>query len=689
MTTKNNSIDSSPLSNKTAENHPQPAEKKLKPKVDVLENLSREEASSLVHELQVQNQKLLKKQTLYFDLFDQAPVGYLTLNSKGLIIESNSTAAKLLGVKKTAMEKKSLSDFIAPEHQDIFNLHFQQLFYGSHSSCDLRVLRADNKQCYISLESAMVTDDKSEQANKRFIASDITKRKRAEIKLQNKLSRLQAMVNTATNAIITIDCRGIVLMFNAAAETMFGYSARDIVGHKINRIMPSPYFEEHDTYIANYLKTGQAKIIGKQREINGQRKDGSIFPLSLNIAEFNDGGDGDDGLFFTGILQDISERRRAEEAIRESEHRLALVLHASKLGFWDWDILNHQTIYNTRWYEMLGLKEQNADDYSEQFFTSLIHKDDRERVLTKLKQTLEGSGLFQSEHRLLHSDGHYFWIQENGMIVKRNQEGQPMRMVGSFVDISERKLQEQHKREHQHDYERLLNLEVANQTIAAIAHELNQPLNAAASYTDAAQRFLQKEQIKDKKSLYALEQSVQQIKRAGNVVHELFSFLNARESITTPLGLNNVITNVIALLKDDGFLGDFKIKLELAASLPLVMANDLQLEKVLTNLIRNGVEAMNDAGLDQGSIVVTVTTADNNSYALVSICDSGPGLASESTQKVFEPFYSTKANGLGMGLAISRALIEAQGGQLWCQENEGGRGVTFYLTIPFAAETTL
>lgn len=462
---------------------------------------------------------------------------------------------------------------------------------------------------------------------------------------------------------------------------MFGYATKEIIGHNVKLLMPAPYHEQHDSYIANYLKTRQAKVIGTIREAQGRRKDGTLFPVSFSIAEFQDQGQ----QYFTSVLEDISERKLAEQAILESEERLSLVMDASGAGFWDWDILNDQLVHNSKWYQLLGLDKKTQRNTPE-FFNTLIHQDDLKTVLSKLKQALIGNELFLSEHRLRHADGYYIWVQENGIVVTRNKQGVPLRMVGSFIDISNRKHKERQQREHQHHYERLLKLEIVNQTIAAIAHELNQPLSAVASYSDAAQRYLKKQQIDKKQLAYALNQTSQQVQRAGQVVHELFDFLQKGEIITAAVDLNKLISRVVSTLKDDEFLAGFTAHLELQANLPLVKANALQLEKVLINLIRNGIESMTECGLSQGKITVTVSTVASHSFAQISVCDSGPGISLDMAQHIFDPFYSTKAQGLGMGLALSRALIESQGGQLWCQPEEGIEGAIFHLTIPFVQE---
>lgn len=650
----------------------------------------RSEESPLLHELQVhqvelevQNKELAKvqadlqySQAQYFDLYDQAPVGYLTLDRKGMVLEANSTASRLLGADKMALVERQLSDFVMPEDQAAYALYCRQLLDGRERHiCELRLVGGESGKLWGRLDTVVIRDEEGGAFRLRTVINDITELKQSE-------ERLQAIVDTAISGIITIDQRGIVRVFNKVAEAMLGFPAEEIIGHNIDRLMTSSEGKVFSPCFSPYL--GKPGTVGAQREIQVQRKDGSTFLLSLGVGEFQDGNE----RYFTGILRDITEHKRAEQALHDSEERLALVMAASGEGFWDWNIPGNQTLHNQKWYELLGLDKSRFVSEKPEFFTTLLHEDDREEVLCRLQYALKTSGRFRSEHRLRQADGSYIWVQENGIVVKRDEAGNPLRMVGSFVDISERKHSEQQQREYHSQYERLLKLEVVNQTVAAIAHDLNQPLSAAASYADAAYCLFQAGNKQPEKLVYALEQSVQQIRRAGQFVHQLFGFLRTGETVTAPLHLNRIVRKVIATLKEDGRLREFTVVSDFAKNLPKVQANALQLEKVLINLICNGIEAMNDSGLTSGVILVTVGTAITGTDAQITVRDCGPGLDAQAAKRIFEPFYSTKTNGLGMGLAISRALIEAQGGQLWYQADDEP-GAAFYLTVPFVSGTPL
>lgn len=510
---------------------------------------------------------------------------------------------------------------------------------------------------------------------------DIAQSKQPEKIPRRSRSHLQAIVDTVNSGIITINEQGLVTTFNPAAERIFGYTETEILGRNIKELMPPTYREHHDGYLASYIKTGNFRLSDHAREVLGQRKGGSTFPMSLRIGEFFDG----DTRFFTGIVEDISARKMSEMALRESEERLAYAMDASGEGVWDWDIVSNRAIHNQKWFELLGLQGDNSA-YTPKFFTTLLHEDDQAAVLARIRQALDSGGHYRSEHRLRKSDGTFIWVLEQGSVVKRDAQGRPLRMVGSFADISGRKRAEQKLREHQNHYERLLKLEVASQTVTAIAHELNQPLNAAASYIDAALRYLQAGNPKPEQLTLALEHSEQQIQRSGQIIHELCRFLRNEDTITECFDLNEAVSELLDNIELDGQLNGFSVSVELTKKLPLVRANKIQVQKVLNVLLRNSIEAMQDSGLEHGFISVAVRPAERQGFAQVTVSDNGPGLDAEARQRLFQPFFSTKPKGLGIGLALSRAMVKAQGGELWAGQQNGP--AVFHFTLPFAHEAS-
>jgi signal transduction histidine kinase len=246
--------------------------------------------------------------------------------------------------------------------------------------------------------------------------------------------------------------------------------------------------------------------------------------------------------------------------------------------------------------------------------------------------------------------------------------------------ISARRRQEAALEALRADMEELQKVQVASQTAAAIAHDLNQPLNAVASYTEAALHLLRAGNPAPEKLQRALEGGAEQAQRAGQVVRELLQFFQGRESPIEAIDLGQAIDRALTVVESGGH-GEFDSTVDLAPALRPVRANRLQVEKVLVNLVCNGVEAMRAAGVNPQSITITVRPVADSGMAQVTVQDRGPGLNEEAARRVFQPFYTTKPRGIGMGLAISRALVEANGGRLW-SEPTPGRGGTFHFTLP-------
>jgi two-component system sensor kinase FixL len=226
----------------------------------------------------------------------------------------------------------------------------------------------------------------------------------------------------------------------------------------------------------------------------------------------------------------------------------------------------------------------------------------------------------------------------------------------------------------------LRQVQIAFETAAVIAHELNQPLNAVTSYCEAAQRMWRAGT--PEKLDYALDSAVVQAGRAGQVVRDLLRFLDRQDLPVTAIELDRVIREAVADVAADDH-GSMRVDLALAEDLPPVQAGEVQVKKVIINLLRNAAEAVAGTGRANAPVGVATALADDGSMARVSISDRGPALDPAMVERLFEPFFTTKARGIGMGLATSRRVIERLGGKLWYEANPGG-GAVFNFTLPVA-----
>jgi len=362
--------------------------------------------------------------------------------------------------------------------------------------------------------------------------------------LRARETHLRSILDTVPDATVVICEKGLVQSFNAAAQRQFGYREAEVLGRNVKLLMPTPFREEHDQYLERYLSTGERRIIGIDRVVTAQRKDGSTFPIKLAVGEMKTSS----GRFFTGFIRDLTERQATEAKLEELQSELA----------------------------------------------------------------------------------------------------------------------------------RLSRLTAMGEMASTLAHEMNQPLSAIANYLQGCNRLIDEvEHPNALKIRDALAETTKQTLRAGQIIHQLREFVMRGESEKLPEDINKLVEEASALAlvgaKDEGIKPIFRFDTRLAT----VLVEKVQIQQVVVNLIRNAIEAMH--GMARKELTVkTMSAADG--MVEVSVADTGSGLSDEVLARLFQPFVTTKANGMGVGLSISRRIIEAHGGKLWAERVPGG-GALFRFTL--------
>ena len=362
--------------------------------------------------------------------------------------------------------------------------------------------------------------------------------------------KLRRVIDSALDGMIVIDSRGTVLLYNAACERLFGYTAEEVLGNNVRLLMTRPDRKNHDTYIQNYLRTGTARIIGIGRDVTGRRKDGSTVPIRLAVGELRD----DDGtLLFIGTLHDLTEALRARERIEELQSELMQVARASAVG-------------------------------------------------------------------------------EMG---------------------------------------------------TALAHELTQPLSAVAGFVESSAALLDQGGVEiPAKVREYMDQAVAQVMRAGAVIRLLREFTGRGDSERSVEDINAVVEEICKLATLGTATDRIELELNLAAALPPVLIDHVQIQQVVLNLVRNSIDALNDCE----TRTIKVATASRGDMIDVVVSDNGPGLPSEVRDRVFEPFVSTKPDGIGIGLSICRTIVEAHGGRI-AVDTSTKHGTGFRFSVPAFVES--
>ncbi len=503
------------------------------------------------------------------------------------------------------------------------------------------------------------------------LTENITERKQAEDEL-HKLS--QAVAQSPVSIVITdLDAR--IQYVNPAFTLVSGYTAAEAMCQNPRLLKSSRTPQE--TYQALWAALKAGKVW--RGEFINRRKDGTEFFEDATIAPLRQA----DGQIthYVGVKTDITGFKRAMAELRASEDRFLLAKTAAGLGLYDHDLVHGTIEWDARAREFWGIGPDEPVNFAT--FTAGIHPDDRRTTQIAVDQAYDpaGSGRYFAEYRVVsRADGRVRHIMASGQVFFDN--GKAVRSIGILRDISAEKRLAKADQERRSEMEGLINQQVAAQTAAAIAHELNQPLVAVSAYSEAALRMLRGGKQDPEKLLHALDGAMTQAQRAGRTLHELLDFLHQGEVLLGPVDINDVVLSALAIAEESGYSG-FHTVIELEPGLPPVLANRLQLQKVMVNLLYNGVEAMRSARKPAAALTITVRTMKERNLAQVTVQDSGPGLDEETVHRIFDPFFTTKSEGIGLGLAISRSLIEANGGQLWA-DIKAGPGATFHFVLPFA-----
>jgi two-component system, LuxR family, sensor kinase FixL len=375
----------------------------------------------------------------------------------------------------------------------------------------------------------------------------------------------------------------------------------------------------------------------------------------------------------------LSERRKTEQALRDGHSRYGLATIAGSVGVWDWNLVTNAIYVDPSLKNILGFADHEIANHLDDWGLR-VHPDDGERVMAAAQAHIEGrTQAFEAAHRVLHRDGSIRWFLARGAVVNR-QDGRPIRMIGTDTDITAQKDAEQALEEAKAELARLTRLTDMGGLTAAIAHEVNQPLCAIVANASAALRWLGSDEPDISQVREALTDVVCDGKRASELIRRTRGLFERGELERRPVDLNIIVHTALALTRGSLDATRVCVRTRLDPALPLVRADQVQLQQVLCNLIINASEAMTRVTCREHTLQIS-TCHQEGSGIYATVMDSGEGFNGDDPERIFRPLVTTRPAGMGIGLSMSRIIVEMHGGRLWATPNEGP-GATFHILLP-------
>ena len=486
----------------------------------------------------------------------------------------------------------------------------------------------------------------------------------------------RTLFDAIADAAIVIESTGHVVLMNPAAQQLFGYTENELMGLAVEMLITPRYRKQYRYYQTLFLDKPAKLPMGTGNEIMVCNRSGQEMLLDMSFSPI------EVQQLYVLITFTISRQRlKVEDTLRVREECLRLAKQAAGFGIFDYDFKRGVVYWDKQMREFWGGYPGEIISY--EGFVAMIHPADRAGRQAALDYAMNpvSHGAYKAEYRVIDPlDKAERWIAVVGRVYFEGDHAN--RLVSVARDVTEQKILQKELRVPRNEAEKIFEQQAAARTASAIAHELNQPLTAISAYSEVVLHTLRNDSFDVERLKNALQGCVEQTQRAGRGLHELIAFLQKSELATEPLNLNDVIREALDVVVSDGS-GKFRARLKLEQDLPAVQCNRTQVHKVLVNLFRNAAEAMQSTDSPILTIITQMQVLNDKNRALVSVQDNGPGLDQAMAKRIYEPFFTTKQTGIGMGLAISRALIESNGGELWVESDEGS-GASFHFTLPFA-----
>ena len=614
--------------------------------------------------------------------FDLASDRYIYFSEEGLRIFE-------LDAQGGLPTREAVSRLIHPEDWDSVNGGFEKSARDKVDTLsEFRIALPSGTAKHVQAIRHPVLNDAGDVVELVGTVIDITDRKRAEeaLRLSNAYNR--SLIEASLDPLVTIGPDGKITDVNAATEAATGCSRSELIGTDF-----CDYFTEPAQARAGYEQAFREGTV-RDYPLELRHRSGRVMSVLYNASVYRDESGRVIGVF--AAARDITERKQTEHNLRQSEAYLAEAERLSHTGSWAFDLASDKYVYTSEECRRIFELDVRKGLPNREAVSRRIHPEDWDTVKEDYEKTLREKVDTLSEFRIVLPSGTAKHIQATRHPVLNNT-GDVVKVVGTAVDITERKRSEEALRsseterrraelslqESRAELERISRVTTMGALTASIAHEVNQPLAGVVTSANAGLNWLAADPPNLSKTREALERVRRDGTRAGEVLARIRGLLKRTPSTKTLVSMNQIVNEVLALTAGGLRGGNIEAALALDASLPAVLGDAIRLQQVLLNLVTNAIEAMAEVTNGPRTLRIQSTPGEleGKPAVVVAVSDTGIGLGSADVARLFIAFHTTKPQGMGMGLWISRSIIEDHGGRLTAQANPG-QGATFVLTIP-------
>ena len=614
-------------------------------------------------------EELAKSEAELRTIIDAIPQLIVSLRADGTFLSANQAVLDYTGLTKEEVRTESFGDVFHPE--DTERLRDQRdlaISRGVPFEYERRVRRKDGQYRWFLIQYNPLRDQRREVIRWYAAGTDIDDRKRAEDALRASEHELRQMVDSVPGMIAVANSAGQQEYANKRFLDFTGTTVEELRGFDGLNLLIHP--DEREMVINEWLR---CSALGQPLELDHRLKrfDGVYRWVHVRVDPLLD----DRGRIvrWYGLLTDIDDQRRAEEALRDSEQHLRLLVETIPA------LVSRTTAEGTPDYVNRRIVDYTGQEL-EQTGWHVFHPDDRNSHWQKFRHALESGEPWEDTYRLRRADGEYRWFHERSEPLL-DRSGRVVCWYFVSVDVNDNREMEEALRSTRRKLSAAMQIATVAEMSASIAHEINQPLASVVTNAHACQTWLSHDPPNLERAQATLERIIRDGHSAAEVVRRIRALFKEAAPVKAPLDINQIVAEVLRVLSDELRDNSIVVETELAVDLPRIAGDHVQIQQTLINLVHNATEAM--AVLIARPKSLVVRSRREGDHLLVEVRDFGVGIKDPTL--VFEPFFTTKESGMGMGLSISRSIVEAHGGRIWATANEDA-GTTISFTLPLASD---